>query len=395
MKNKGFTLIELLAVIIIVSITSMIIFPAIGNVISQSKKDLYNNQVLDIQLATEKWVTEHSELMDKYHVNDIYISLESIRLSKYLEADQIKNPIDKTNMEGCTRVRYDSTTKKYNYIYAEKTCKTYADESTSDGSGYIIYNYDASSRSFIKDENSNEAVSAGLFIFNLYNDNNNLKVDGQVDNGLYDNGEEYVFRGNNPDNTVNYLGKTWKILSIDKKDFSLKLIGLSKIATNAWDSKGLIDFKTSSSNINILSNQEYESSKIVQYDFTASLVPNEEASIKALSSLIKSTTVSQKVGMISVLDYVNASATDCPLNFLSDNCKNNNYLYNIFGSQNSTWTINNDGSSIWYINNNGLLALSSSNTNKQIYPVIKLSSDIFITNASNGTGNSSNPFILK
>ena len=51
--KKGFTLIELLAVIIILSITSMIIFPNVTKVINNSKNDLYNAQVLDIQLAAE------------------------------------------------------------------------------------------------------------------------------------------------------------------------------------------------------------------------------------------------------------------------------------------------------------------------------------------------------
>ena len=45
-KKKGFTLVELLAVIIIISITSMIIFPNITRVINDSKIDLYDAKII-------------------------------------------------------------------------------------------------------------------------------------------------------------------------------------------------------------------------------------------------------------------------------------------------------------------------------------------------------------
>ena len=112
--KKGFTLVELLAVIIIISITSMIIFPNITRVINDSKIDLYNSQITDIQLATEKWASEHLELLDDTHSNDIYISLQALRFSGYLEPDEIKNPKDKSTMNGCIRVRYNLDNKKYN-----------------------------------------------------------------------------------------------------------------------------------------------------------------------------------------------------------------------------------------------------------------------------------------
>jgi hypothetical protein len=169
------------------------------------------------------------------------------------------------------------------------------------------------------------------------------------------------------------------------------------MASNAWDSKGGVDFKKASSNVNILSNSlANDEAKVVENDFEVATIPNSEMSIDALKSVLTGSTISQKVGMINVLDYVNASATlTCPSNYLSDDCKNNNYLYNMFGTTNSTWTINGDGTSIWYINNSGILSLAPSSDNKQIYPVIKLSSNVYITNTANGTGNSSNPFILK
>ena len=102
--KKGFTLIELLAVIIILSITSMIIFPNVTKVINNSKNDLYNAQVLDIQLAAEKWSSSNADLLDSTHANTIYISLEALRFSGFLEPDPIKSPKDRSIMNGCIQM---------------------------------------------------------------------------------------------------------------------------------------------------------------------------------------------------------------------------------------------------------------------------------------------------
>ena len=409
--KKGFTLVELLAVIIIISITSMIIFPNITRVINDSKVDLYNSQITDIQLATEKWASEHLELLDDTHSNDIYISLQALRFSGYLEPDEIKNPKDKSTMNGCIRVRYNLDNKKYNYIYEEKKCPTYASESnTEDEYGYIIYSYDKSSKQFQKEESSKEVVSTGKFIV----DNNLIRVVGQTDSGLYDMGTEYVFKGNEVNNYVTLTGNddsgtrstSWRILSINKSDYSVKLISANSIASNVWDSNGSNIFKNSTIDNLLLSKVDdngiaYNNSKIINNDFEVGKVVNSEFSIDALKSELSSKTTednisSQKVGTISVLDYVNASAnTACNSNYLSDSCNQNNYLKDMFGSTNTTWTLNTDGNQVWYISATGNLGLANSTDNKQIYAVVRLSSNTHITNTDNGTGASNNPFVIK
>lgn len=413
--KKGFTLVELLAVVVILGITSTIVFPAIGNIISNSKRDLYNSQVLDIEAAAEKWATNNLNLMDQYHVNDIYISLESLRYSDFLEKDEIKNPIDRTIMDGCVKIKYDDEYDKYTYIYDEKTCKTYA----SDSEAYIIYEYDIPSKTFIKSDASKEKRSAGLQIVEEYSLQNLIRYPGSTDSGLYDMDDEYVFKGSEVNNYVTFANSTWRILSISKKDYSLKLIKNSVLASNAWDTKGSINFESSTINNKLIENINDEdgtafgNKKIVSYDYQIGNVMNGEFSINALKSeLSKKTTTktdssdtslttavtntaNQKVGTISVLDYVNASATSqCVYNYMSNKCSENNYLYNMFGSSNTTWTLNGDGSQIWYINTDGTLALTTPAEHKQIYAVVKLLSNIYISDNLN-TGTQENPYTLK
>ena len=78
MNKKGFTLVELLAVITILAVTSMIVFPTIGEVINDAKESAYEEQILEIEKASEKWATDYVNLMDSYHLNIIYIDLKSI-----------------------------------------------------------------------------------------------------------------------------------------------------------------------------------------------------------------------------------------------------------------------------------------------------------------------------
>lgn len=429
MKKNGFTLVELLAVIVIISITSMIVFPTIGNVISDAKQSTYEDQILDIEAAVQKWATDYVDLIDEYHLNIIYIDLKSIQYSGYLETEEIKNPLTQENMNGCIQIKYDSDMNKYNYVYAELTCESYASNSdTNSESGYIIYNYDKTTKEFVMNENSVKYEPAGLAIYNYYVSNNILKADGEqidcepsTDNNycehsgaLFETEDEYVFRGSNPDNYLTLQGfdsngnaknTSWRILSISKSDYSLKLISTSQFV-NQWDTNSGIDFKSASSNIDILAEQSYGSNKIVTSDYYIGNIAEIDASqifsVLALKSNIKNTTGSFKIGLISVLDYVNASATtSCQANYLSSDCKNNNYLYqNMFSkTSNSTWTLNayqeGDIKEIWYITDSGDLGHTSSENTKNIYPVITLSSNVYITNSNVAVGSTTSPYIVK
>lgn len=412
MRQKGFTLIELLTVIIIISIIAIIIFPAIGSSITQSRKDLYQKQIDSIQKSAQSFITEHKELIDKYHTNDIYISIKDLINASYIEGEVI-NPMDKTKMNGCVRINYDVNDKNYTYIYEEQKCEKYAEN--HDDIGYIIYTYDKENKTFVKSDSSNEIKPIGQLIYEAYE--GVLKVDGEVDTGLYDGKDYYYFKGANPNNYLTIEGddtnSSWRILSINKNDFSLKLISASPLASNTWNNENNIEFNASNISNVLLGKVDndiaYNFPKIVNNDYETGVVLNESYSVDALrSSLSKkmdtkkensvvtatSNTSSLKVGSLSVLDYVNASSSkECVLDYLSDKCKENNYLKEMFGTSNTIWTINNDGTKIWYLDN-GTLSLSEPNVTKQIYSVVTLMPNAISTN-KNATGTENNPYKIK
>ena len=81
-------------------------------------------------------------------------------------------------------------------------------------------------------------------------------------------------------------------------------------------------------------------------------------------------------------------------NYMSDSCKNNNYLYTIF-SNNSTWTINNNGSQVWYVDTDGVLKVENSVSIKALYPVIHVGSNTYITNPEVAVGSKDSPYKIK
>lgn len=381
MKQKGFTLVELLCVIIIIAVISIVVFPMVASYINKSKDELYEVQVKDIEDSAKKWALDNIDKLDKYHINDTYVTLQYIKQKGYLEKDEILNPRNKETMEGCVLIKYDNTTKQYNYEYDEIDC---TNESTDlDSESYVVYSYDDDkAQEVINDQNKKVPFYQTLL------DNNNLKVLGETDSGLYDLDNEYVFKGDTVNNYVKYDGKNWRILNIDKNDYSIRLISLSG-SSSLWSSENITDYSISTLKDTLASNLTED---LKLYDvWNNGVVPNSEMSSNSLKSSLTASTINVKAGLISIYDYILAStSSNCNSNFLSSECKNNNYLTTMF-SGNNVWTMNTDGTKIWYINSTGSLGLqNSSSATYYVYTVIQLPINVFATNASEATGSDIN-----
>lgn len=393
--KKGFTLVELIAVIVILAVVALIVFPNINAVILSSKQTLHDNQIEDIRKASEKWAADHIDLLDETHANIIYVSLDAIKGTGYLEKEEIVDPLTKENMEGCLQIKYDVKTQKYIHTYDKKICEEFAQAEDDGTLGYIIYEYDTKQKQLNKSNHSNEVVSTGKYIYDWYVERNIIYSDGQEYSGLYELDNKYVFRGNEVNNYIEFAGKTWRILSIDKKDYSMKLIAINSIS-NQFDQSEIIQFQNASSNVDILKKEIINTEKILETNFKTDIIDGTAISRRALESILGKNTTSLEIGIISIIDYVDASATlECTNNYLSPSCANNNYLYTMFGSTSSTWTLNNNGSQVWYVDVDGLLKLENPTSIKQLYPVINISSNTYITNADVAVGSTSSPYKVK
>lgn len=394
--KKGFTLVELIAVIVILATVSMIVFPNINQIIYSSRQTLHDNQILDINKATEKWATDNSDLLDKYHLNIIYMSLSDIQSTGYLEKENIKDPLNKEIMDGCVQIKYNTSGEKYEYNYQEKSCEDYATSEDDGNLGYIIYEYDAKEKQLFESSTSKKNTPTGIDIYNYYASNNMIYADGDTRDGLYELDDKYVFRGNNVNNYVEFANKTWRILDINKKDYTMHLINTTGIS-NQFDQEGKIEFQNASSNVDILKKQSLNNSKILSTDFNTDIIDGSDFSRRALASILGKSVTNLEIGLISILDYVNASATlECVNNYLSNACKDNNYLYTMFANNNgSTWTLNSNGNQVWYIDIDGFLKTEDATNIKYLYPVIYVNSNTYITNIDVAVGSISSPYKIK
>lgn len=369
MNKKGFTLVELLAVIIIISVLSLLVFPAVNDMIINSKKSSYETGVESILSAAEKWAMENTDKLDENHLNSVYLNLEVLRNGLYLDKDEIKNPDTGENMAGCIEISYNNSTSQYNYTYSDYTCTFYTD-SLSDVHGTIY--------SKTGTEDKNKISPFGQYLIE------NSSV-------VFEN-NKYVFKGDSTDNYVVLDGKTYRIISVSE-DYEVKLIRQTSISSSWCDASEYLcsnlEFKSSKVYTELLSVYTSELSdtygnKIVQdYKWNDGVVDysNDMLNITLLSNE-RSSSVESNVGLLTISDY--RSSIDSA----------NSYLDSVF-STNSTWLLNSDGIDSMYIQSNGNILKhvpSDSDITYRAYLTVVFDKSTFI---ESGTGISSDAYILK
>ena len=383
--KKGYTLMEVLAVIVILSILSMIVFPSIVKTINRSKENLYQSQLRELEIVAKNFSLENKELLDKNYLNDAYISLEDLKKSKYLEQTKISNPKNGDEMNGCMKISYNHENNQYNFEYIDSDCKN---DSTL--SGYIIsYN-----NGFTKEER--EPIIKSVYEELLEINKDKIYIVGNTSDGLYDIGDEYIFRGKNVSNFAKIGSDIYRIISLNKNDKTIKLIKVTPQST-AYSTNNSNEFTTSSVSEYLLNfitsgNLSNFSSKIVESSKWKNGVINivDGISYDNLKILESSFFISNKLGIINVSDYVIASlSNDCFNNVMSTKCIDNNYLYDMFKSSN-VWTMDNSETGKVITIESGTITNhtlnSSSDSSYGIYPVVMLKKSVAI---KSGDGSSS------
>ena len=62
-NKRGFTLVELIAVVAILGLIALIVYPAIGSVIRNSRESAYNDQVAVIESAAKNWSIDNASTL--------------------------------------------------------------------------------------------------------------------------------------------------------------------------------------------------------------------------------------------------------------------------------------------------------------------------------------------
>ena len=128
MTKRGFTLVELLAVLIILAVILVMVFPAVSSVLKQSEKTIKNAQELKILNAAYDYTLMDSSLLPTYG-NTKYIMLSHLKKERLVDPD-IEDPttnepytenlvISIKNIDGEYKIKTKSNSiLRGNYLYS-------------------------------------------------------------------------------------------------------------------------------------------------------------------------------------------------------------------------------------------------------------------------------------
>lgn len=396
MKKDGFTLVELLAVVVIIGITYLIIFPSVTSFIDKSKEKSYNIQVDLIEKASKKWVVDNTDELlkkDPYHLNNINLTLTTLKKEGYLQDMFIENPKNKKIMTGCVVVSYQSNKNQYEYTY-EDGKDTYSKDDTKENKraeemagcnnkkGYI-YTYFKNNNKLEKTSGNKNSNGDDIKLSEIFADT----LISKTDSGLENLGDEYFFQGLNPTNYVKIDGydTIWNVLSINTSDKTIKLVASAKTINsnflasssfNANSYESSSDLKTTlESKINELS------SNIIKNDvnFNVGGITDISKGYDIISSEESNNIFTGKIGIITASEYLKTK-----------NENGNTYLSPT--TSGTVWTMNFSNNNHVIINTDGNLSTAPIDANSRfVYPTIVINANVI---KKSGTGTSTDPYVI-
>ncbi len=343
MNRKAFTLIELIAVIVILSLVALVVFPAVNSVIRNSREKAYENQIKTIVKAAEECSYENTAILPnegkKTKLNLVCLTkgcvLDGVNVEGgYINEDDIKDPRKTSkNIEGCVVITYEATTnqtikQKYKYEYRENCAAEIGLNTTG---GWLLKNSNI--------ENTN---------------------------GIY--------KGQDVNNYINFSGSTWRILKVNE-DGTLTLVKNTEVTTMPWDNNQNV---TDSNTLDYLNDTYYNSLNQKKY------LTNSSTCIKTEDNQC-SEAYTSKVTLLTYEDYKNANGINCN----NETCTNDNYLSN-YSILNGAEYITNANAQVMTINN-GVLAGASSNQKLNVRPVVTLKNN---TKIVSGQGTNESPYVI-
>ena len=127
MSKKGFTLIEVVTVIFIIGMLFLIAVPPITKLIKDSKADLYEKQLTNIQLAASNWVSDNLGII--YGDTEIEITLRDLKDGGYIDEDVANPKTGKPFSDEMIIIIKPGTGKEVSYEIKDDTIKDNQDDS--------------------------------------------------------------------------------------------------------------------------------------------------------------------------------------------------------------------------------------------------------------------------
>ncbi len=311
MNKKGFTLIELLAVISILALIAMIVFPAINSAIRSAEESAYNDQIKIIENAAKEWALDNVDKLPDEGEPSAQVSVSTLEEEGYISDEDVLDPRNNERLTGSVKITYESNQYIYKYEDSDET-----------------------------------AQSVGDWLLENASDKDTLKAN----NGVY--------KGSNAQNYLTFSGRSWRILNVNSNG-TIKAIMSTDVTSLPFDSNGTSNFAKSSiyTYLNNTFLNTLTKSKVEKTNYCTGNI-DEPCSDMAVAT----------VSLPSIDDYVNASNKQgCS----ADNnlCSQGTYL-NL-----SNACLSNTNNNQVYTVNNGNITLTNPTSNCNIRPVVTLSSE--------------------
>lgn len=341
MKEKAFTLVELIAVVAILGLIALIVYPAITSVIRNARESSYNDQVKVIEKAAKEWSTEHANVLSD-DGSAYRLPVSELLEEGFISNDEIKDPRDSSkNLTGNVEIKYDSSIKQFTYTYVDNQTET-EDIAMTDLATTIT--------------------------------NNSKKKDILLEN-------DGIYKGDNPDNYLKLNGSLWRILS-NNSDGSIKIVSNEQTAKISWDADGSTEFDNSTIKT-YLNNTFYPSLNNIAEFKTSDFCLNYNGETCTQKENIT-------VGLLTTEDYLNASNNLKCISGTETECTKGNYLSDFSETNGPEYTLNSVNNNIYTIDKGVLNSTSSTNT-LNVRPVLTIDKN---TKIVGGTGSKDNPYLI-
>ncbi len=338
-KKKGFTLVELIAVVAILGLIALIVYPAIGSVIRTARESSYEDQVAVIIKAAQSWSVDNAVTLPDD--GSVYrLSVDTLVEEGYISNDEVIDPRDSSKtLDGTIEIQYDSSISQFTFNYVDSSSSSI---SVSDLGTTIINN-----------SNSKSVLLAN--------------------NGIY--------KGSDPDNYLKMNDQLWRILR-SNEDGSITVISLEASSEEVWDESGNTNFDTSTIKT-YLNSVFYTSLNSLSEFKTADFCTSYDG-----DTCQKSVTVS--VGLLTTEDYLNASNNLKCVTGSEIECLDGNYLADFSKENGAEYMLDTSGSEV-YIIDNGLISTSDTSQALNVRPVLTIDESVKLVG---GTGTADNPYVI-
>ena len=120
MRKKGFTLVEVLGILIIMGIITLIAVPLVYSIIKSSREGLYARQIEQLLQAGENWGSKNIDQLPGEVGQSIFLEPKDLAKQGFIDAEEIIDPRDGKEMNGCIVVTKE--TQRHTYKYEETSC---------------------------------------------------------------------------------------------------------------------------------------------------------------------------------------------------------------------------------------------------------------------------------